>query len=169
MAAVNSRNGYSRLPTVDPDEDSLGYGVINTGPHRDYDAAIKLNQPSSRNKKKGPAASPLPSRPGLFYMFGERGKHAANHVSVAIASQSESEQDAERIELMEIKAKKPKHRRGRLKSGSGNPTKAPKVKGRSKFTIIEEPILPGDTLERIVLRYNCPVGGNSDNDHAQLQ
>lgn len=163
MASVGIRNGYTRLPTVDPDKDiPNSAGVVISGPHRDQDAALKLNNPRvSKGKKKNPV-SPLPSRPGLFYMFGDRGKYAANHVSVAIASQSESEHEAERIELMELKAKRPKHRRGRLKSGSSNSAKSPKAKSRPrlKFTIIEEPILPGDTLERVALRYNCPVSNN---------
>ena len=164
MAAVNMRNGYRPLPTVDPDEGPSDYGVIKTGPHRDYDAALKLNSASkassAKGKKKAPVSS-LPARPGLFYMFGDRGKYAANHVSVAIASQSESEHEAERIELMEIKSKRQKHRRGRLKSGSSNPARSPKSKNKPKFIMLEEPILPDDTLERVALRYNCPVRGSS--------
>lgn len=161
---TSSRNGYTRLPTADPDqlssEGSGYYGGILHGPHTDRDAALKLNVPRAavRDKKKHTPPIP-PSRPGLFYMFGDRGKYAANHISVAIASQSGSEQEAERIELTEFKPKKPKFRRGRIKSGSSSVARSPKIKSRQKFklSIIEEPLLPGDTLQRVALRYNCPV------------
>lgn len=90
-------------------------------------------------------------------MFGDRWKYAANHMSATLASQSESEHEAERLELMEIRPKRPKLRRGRIKSSSSKSPKISKGKQRFKFNIIEEPILPGDTLQRVALRYSCPV------------
>lgn len=158
MAAMGSRNGYVRLPTADPDvmegSGATGdYGGIQHGPHRDWDGLGQtLNSRSGKNKKK----TSLNQRPGLFHMFGDRWKYAANHVSATIASQSESEHEAEKIELTEIKPKRPKFRRGRLKSSSKSP-KMSKSRQKFRFQIIEEPILPGDTVQRVALRYGCPV------------
>ena len=160
MATLGPRNGYTRLPTVDPDvvegSGATGsYGGVQYGPHRDLDPAVyqELNSRGGKSKK-----SPgLNHRPGLFHMFGDRWKYAANHVSVAIASQSESEQEAEKIELTEIRSKRPKLRRGRIKSNSKSPKSAKSKQPRFKFNIVEEPILPGDTVHRVALRYSCPV------------
>lgn len=145
-----------RLPTADPDviEGSGatgGYGGLQHGPHRDWDTAGQ-----ALNSRKGKKNAGLNQRPGLFHMFGDRWKYAANHVSAAIASQSESEHEGEKIELTEIKPKRPKLRRGRLKSSSRSP-KMSKSRSKFRFQIIEEPILPGDTVQRVALRYNCPV------------
>ena len=162
MTSLGPRNGYTRLPTADPDfPESTGmYNGVQNGPHRDWDAAQiaqGLNYQAGehgggKNKKKGS----LNHRPGLFHMFGDRWKYAANHVSVAIASQSESEQEAEKIELTDFRIRRPKPRRGRIKSGSKSP-KASKQKHKFKFNTIEEPILPGDTVQRVALRYGCTV------------
>ena len=156
MTATASKNGYTRLPTADPDQvegagATGGYGGIQFGPHRDWDTAGPQIR-NGKSKKKGS----LNQRPGLFHMFGDRWKYAANHVSAALASQSESEHEAERIELTEIKPKRPKLRRGRLKSNSRSP-KMLKSRQKFRFHIIEEPILPGDTVQRVALRYGCPV------------
>ncbi len=165
MTALGSRNGYTRLPTVDPDTiegtgATGGYGGIQYGPHRDLDTAAgqELNSSHGGKSKK----SNLNHRPGLFHMFGDRWKYAANHISVARASQSESEHDAEKIELTEIRSKRPKLRRGRVKSSSKSPKSVKSKQPRFKFTIIEEPIQPGDTVQRIALRYSCPVSHNND-------
>lgn len=98
MTSLESRNGYFRLPTADPDvEEGSGatgnYGGIQRGPHRDWDTAGggQRHGGGMKSKKKGIL------RPGLFHMFGDRWKYAANHVSVAIASQTESEQEAEKL------------------------------------------------------------------------
>lgn len=159
MTALDSRNGYMRLPTADPDvmEGSGatgGYGGIQHGPHRDWDTVGEtLNSRGGKGKKKATLNN---QRPGLFHMFGDRWKYAANHVSAAIASHSESEHEAEKIELTEIKPKRPKLRKGRLKSSSRSP-KTSKSRQKFRFQIIEEPILPGDTVQRVALRYGCPV------------
>lgn len=155
MASRGSRNGYSRLPLTDPDvvEGSGatgGYGGLQYGPHRDWDTTTHTK--NLRGKKE----ASLNHRPGLFHMFGDRWKYAANHVSVALANQSESEQEAEKIELTEIRAKRPKFRRGRVKSNSKSP-KTPRTTPKFKFTTIEEPVLAGDTVQRVALRYSCPV------------
>lgn len=156
MTSFESRNGYSRLPTADPDVLGSGaagdYGGLKHGPHRDWDA--KHPSAPQMNKKKGSL------KPGLFHMFGDRWKYAANHMSVASVggSQSESEHEAENLELLDIRPKRPKLRRGRVKSNSSNKSpKASKGKQRFRFNIIEEPILPGDTVQRVALRYSCPV------------
>ena len=154
MTAVGSRNGYTRLPTADPDQyvEGVGavgdYGGIQYGLHRDWDSL------EAKGKKKPPPSANY--RPGLFHMFGDRWKYAANHVSVALASQTESEQEAEKIELTDFRSKRPKYRRTRVKSNSKSP-RTPKQKSKFKFNTIEEPILPGDTLQRVALRYGCPV------------
>ena len=156
MTFLGSKNGYTLLPTIDSDvvegAGAVGdYGGVQYGPHRDWNA-MKLNS----HERKGSKKSPINHRPGLFYMFGDRLKYAANHVSVVLASQSESECDAERIELTEIRSKRPKFlRRGRIKSSSKTP------KPKTKVTVIEEPVQPGDTVQRVALRYNCPVSTKS--------
>ena len=163
MTALASRNGYTRLPTVDPDVvdgsgATGGYGGVQYGPHRDLDTAAGKELNSSRGgKNKKPS---LNHKPGLFHMFGDRWKYAANHVSVAIASHSESEHDAEKIELTEIRSKRLKLRRGRVKSSSKSPKSTKSRQPRFKFSIIEEPIQPGDTVHRVALRYSCPVSHN---------
>jgi hypothetical protein len=153
------KNGYSLVPTVDPDAvegvgAAGGYGGLQYGPHRDWDSG---GTQGLRSKKKGSL------KPGLFHMFGDRWKYAANHASVAIASQSESEHEAERIELMEIRPKRPKLRRGRIKSNNKSPRspKSSRTKQKFRFNIVEEPILPGDTVQRVALRYSCPVSDTS--------
>ena len=89
-------------------------------------------------------------------MFGSRGKYAANHISASLADQSESEQERERIELTDFKPKKSKHRRARLKS-----PKSPRfARTKMNFNVIEEPILPDDTVQRVSLRYGVPVSVN---------
>ncbi len=167
MTSLSSRNGYSRLPTADPELlEGVGasgdYGGMQYGPHRDWNST-GLNPAGTggggggggggdgkRVKKNGN------QRPGLFHMFGDRGKHAANHISVALANQSESEQEGEHIELIEFRSRKPKIKRNRNRSNSKSP-KFPKARSKFRFTVIEEPILPGDTIQRVSLRYNCPV------------
>lgn len=108
------KNGYFRIPTVDPDE---------------------VSQPALSKR------SDLPNlRPGLFVMFGKDRRPIKT-----VASDS-----GEEIELAEFKPRKPKHRRVR------NP-KSPTTAKREKFETIEEPLLPGDTLQRVALRYACAV------------
>ena len=143
---MNSRNGYTRLPVVDQDTSgSTSYGAAS--------APLPIGSLSSRRKKS--SRTPTSLRPGLFQMFGSRGKYAANHVSVALADQSESEQERERIELTDFKPKRMK-RRGRLKS-----PKSPHVsQTKMNFNVIEEPILPDDTVQRVSLRYGVPVSVN---------
>ena len=91
-------------------------------------------------------------------MFGNRGKYAGNHVSVSLADQSESEQEGERIELTDFKPRKTKHRRSRLKSPKS--PKTPQSRTKMNFNVIEEPILPDDTVQRVSLRYGVPVSVN---------
>ena len=86
-------------------------------------------------------------RPGFFYMFGERGRYVTAH--------SESEE----MELSEVKPpapRRPKHRKYKSPKSPKTPTSAGKG-FRARFTLIEEPILPGDTVQRVALRYSCPV------------
>ena len=141
---MSTRNGYMRLPTKDHDtSESPSYGAASAP------AAGGL---SSRRKKV-----PKNLRPGLFYMFGERGKY----VSTAL-EQSESDVEGEHIELIDLKPRKVRTRRSRLKSSP----KTPKLGGpttsrtcKPKIILIEEPILPDDTIQRVSLRYGCPVSG----------
>ena len=139
---MTSRNGYTRLPVVDQDTSgSTSYGA----------ASAPLPTSLSSKRKKGTRAL----RPGLFYMFGSRGKYAANQVSVALSDQSESEQERERIELIEMKPRRSKYRRGRLKSPKSPQSSTTRTK--MNFNVIEEPILPDDTVQRVSLRYGVPV------------
>ena len=91
-------------------------------------------------------------------MFGSRGKYAANHASVSLVDQSESEQDGERIELIDMKPRKTKHRRTRLKSPKSPHSSSSRTK--MNFNVIEEPILPDDTVQRVSLRYGVAVSVN---------
>ena len=139
---MTSRNGYTRLPVIDQDTSgSTSYGA----------ASAPLPTSLSSKRKKGTRAL----RPGLFYMFGSRGKYAANQVSVALSDQSESEQERERIELIEMKPRRSKYRRGRLKSPKSPQSSTTRTK--MNFNVIEEPILPDDTVQRVSLRYGVPV------------
>ena len=140
---MTERNGYTLLPVIDQDTSgSTSYGA----------ASAPLPSSLSSKRKKGTRNL----RPGLFYMFGSRGKYAANKVSVALSDQSESEeQERERIELLEMKPRRTKYRRGRLKS-----PKSPQsltARTQMNFNVIEEPILPDDTVQRVSLRYGVPV------------
>ncbi|KAL5482276.1 hypothetical protein EMCRGX_G022582 [Ephydatia muelleri] len=76
-------------------------------------------------------------RPGLFFMFGDRGK---NYVV--------SESDSEGIEMTELNRKRKKPKRRKPKSPKEGTCKSP-------FVFIEEQVLPGDTLQRVALRYDC--------------
>lgn len=145
MSTITTKRGYSQVPTVDPDSfgSSSNYGAsANPDPHHYHDPVLK--------KKKG-KTTPKNLRPGLFYQFGDRGKFAANNTSVALANRSESEHEGERIELVDFKPRRAKLKKGKLKS--------PKTVGysRNKTVVLEEPILPGDTVQRVALRYGCRV------------
>ena len=147
---MTSRNGYRRLPVVDQDTSgSTSYG------------AASAPLPSKPRKKGASSRTPTSLRPGLFYMFGSRGKYAANHIPASLADQSESEQDGERIELIDLKPRKTKHRRARLKSPKS--PHASNSRSKMNFNVIEEPILPDDTVQRVSLRYGVPVSDKCAN------
>lgn len=131
---MSSRYGYSKLPTVDPDSiaSSSNYGA----------AANPVPDPIL--KKKRPKVVPRPLRPGLFYQFGERGRYA---------EKTQSESDHETMELVEIKPRRVKSRRGKPKSPNGKGTSY----SRSRTILVEEPILPEDTVQRVALRFGCRV------------
>ena len=113
---MSKKNGYVRIPTEDP-----------------------FLQNSTSRKAKVPKSL----RPGLFYMFGNRGRFAVDH----------SDSEKENVELKEMRPRRPKHRKS--KSPKSPQNKQPKQK--LVMTCIEEPILQGDTVQRIALRYGCPV------------
>lgn len=77
---------------------------------------------------------PLDLRPGLFAHFGKDRRYK---------SEKDARSESEGIEMVLIKP-----RRKKLKS--------PKTK-KPQMEIIEEPILAGDTIQRISLRYGCSV------------
>ncbi len=131
---MNSRYGYSQLPTVDPDSlaSSSNYG------------AAANPTPDPILKKKRPKVVPRPLRPGLFVQFGDRGR---------FAEKVQSESDHEAMELVEIKPRRAKLRRGKPKSPNSKGTSY----SRSRMVLVEEPILPGDTVLRVALRYGCRV------------
>lgn len=132
---MSSRYSYSKLPTADPDSipSSSNYGA----------AANPLPDPILKKKKT--KITPRNLRPGLFYQFGERGKFAPGR-------QSESEH--EELELLDLKPRKAKLRRGRLKSPKSPSTKTTSY-SKSRTVLVEEPVLPGDTVQRVALRYGC--------------
>ena len=139
---MTSKNGYTRLPVIDQDTSgSTSYGA----------ASAPLPSSLSGRRKKGSRAL----RPGLFYNFGSRGKYAANTFSVALSDQSESEREGERIELIEMKPRRSKYRRARLKSPRS--PRSSTIRTKMNFNVIEEPILPDDTVQRVALRYGVPV------------
>lgn len=137
IAIMSSKRGYSLVSTVDPDSFASS---------SNYGAAANSSTPDVPVPKKKTKAIPRSLRPGLFVQFGDRGKFAP-----ALAKCSESENEGERIELVPIKPRRSKLKRGRLKS--------PKSGGydRNKTIVIDEPILPGDTIQRVALRYGCRV------------
>jgi hypothetical protein len=77
-------------------------------------------------------------KPGLFVKFS-KDRHRKEYNSGS----------EEKIEMTELRRKKPKSKK--LKS-----PKSP-ISKRPRYQIIEEPLLPGDTIQRISLRYSCPV------------
>lgn len=113
-----------RVPTMDP------YPLTHTR-MKDVDRRRKL---------------PKSLRPGLFYMFGERGKYAAG------------ESGSEEIELAEIKGER-RQRKPKSPKSPKSP-KTPKLKkAKPKIKYIHEPIQSGDTVQRVALRYGVPVSG----------
>ena len=115
-----------RVPTMDP------YPLTHT---RTKDVERRRKHPKSL-------------RPGLFYMFGERGKYAA------VAGDSGSEE----IELAEIKGER-RQRKPKSPKSPKSP-KTPKLKkAKPKIKYIQEPIQTGDTVQRVALRYGVPVSG----------
>ena len=109
------KNGYMKLPTVDPDDT------------QDLFHDRKRNGPDS-----------LDLKPGLFVMFSKERRNLPS--------------ESEEIEMAEMKKKKPKHRK--LKSPKS--PKSPNTK-KTRQEIIEEPLLSGDTIQRVSIRYACPV------------
>lgn len=94
---------------------------------------------------------PKSLRPGLFHMFGERGKYAMDSVS------------DEEIELIEVRGNERRWRRPKSPKSPKSP-KTPKLKkAKHKIRLIKEPIQEGDTLQRVALRYGVPVssGGHA--------
>lgn len=93
--------------------------------------------PSTIEQKPFPQSTSWTNRlkPGLFISFGKDRHHV----------QSESEE----VEMSTFKRKKPRHKRS--KSSKSPTTKKPLVE------VVEEPLLPGDTIQRVSLRYACPV------------
>lgn len=85
---------------------------------------------------------PKSLRPGLFYMFGERGKYVADSAS------------EEEIELTEIKAGEKRWRRPKSPKSPKSPKTQKSQKAKHK---IREPIQEGDTVQRVALRYGVPV------------
>ena len=117
MSAKVFWNGYTKVPTIDPDAQNCPY------------------QTDRRSKRQARGL-----RPGFFYMFGERGRY--------VAEPSESEE----IEMQDMK------RTRRLRHKKPRSPKSPKVgKPQPKLNVIHEPIQPDDTVQRVALRYGCPV------------
>ena len=116
-------NGYMRVPTSEPNP-----------------VTQVRNKDAERRRKL-----PKSLRPGLFYMFGERGKYLLN-------SGSEEE-----IELVEVRGGEKRWRRPKSPKSPKSP-KTPKLKKvKSKTRLIHEPIQEGDTVQRVALRYGVPV------------
>ena len=109
--------------------------------------------PDDLPKRPETVRSNLPNlKPGLFVMFGKDRRPVKT-----VASDS-----GEEIELAEFKPRKPKHRRVRT-------PKSPVMVKREKFETIEEPLLPGDTLQRVALRYACAVSMRTSMRATMLQ
>ena len=119
-------NGYVRVPTNEP----LEHNPVTQARAKDLERRRKL---------------PKNLRPGLFYMFGERGKHYVDSGS------------DEEIELTEIKSGEKRWRRPRSPKSPKSP-KTPKLKkAKHKIRLINEPVQEGDTIQRVALRYSVPV------------
>ena len=78
-------------------------------------------------------------KPGLFVQFGNDRRMAPRYNTVS---------GSEDIEMKDLK---PRKKLKKLKSPKSPSTKRPRQE------VVEEPILEGDTLQRIALRYSCPV------------
>ena len=98
---------------------------------------------SSKNEIGRTKSKPPDLKPGLFVHFSkDRRMNRFGHAS-----------ESEDIEMSEIKPRRPKHRK--LKSPKSPSSKRP----HQEF--VEEPVLDGDTIQRIALRYSCPVSSPS--------
>lgn len=84
---------------------------------------------------KSIASKPPNLRPGLYASFGKNRR-------VTTVS------DQEELEMVKIKPRRTKHKKPRSPSTKIRPM---------RVNIIEEPLLPGDSLQRVALRYGCPV------------
>ncbi len=113
MSSLKKKNGYIRVPGIDPD-----------------DHHVATEHTRLKNNK------PPDLKPGLFVQFGK------DRMSRPQVSESED------IEMKDLKPRK-KHRK----------PKSPKSPTSHRFRqeMINEPILEGDTIQRISLRYSCPV------------
>ena len=116
-------NGYMLVPTSEPQPNPV--------------TQVRMKDVETQRRKKmtkGP-------RPGIFYMFGDRGKYVMDSGS-------------EEIELTEIKGAEKRWRRPK----SPKSPKTPKLKKpKHKIRLIHEPVQEGDTLQRVALRYGVPV------------
>lgn len=113
-------NGYMRVPTTEPDP------------------VTQVRKKDSEQRRKKMAKNP---RPGILFMFGDRGKYVMDSGS-------------EEIELTEIKGPEKRWRRPK----SPKSPKTPKLKkAKHKIRLIHEPVQEGDTLQRVALRYGVPV------------
>ena len=117
---MSRKGGYVRLPTSEPNP-------VTQARKKDVDKRRK---------------SPKSLRPGLFLMFGDRGKYAADSLS------------EEEIELTEIKSAE---RRWRAPKSPKSPKTPKPKKTKHKIRLIDEPVQEGDTLQRVALRYGVPV------------
>lgn len=121
---MSRKNGYMRVPTTEPNP-------VTQVRMKDVDRRRKI---------------PKSLRPGLFYMFGERGKYVAGSCS------------EEEIELTEIKAGEKRWRRPKSPKSPKSPkTPLKQKKTKHKIRLIDEPVQEGDTLQRVALRYGVPV------------
>lgn len=99
--------------------------------------SLDPDNPDFNHSKKKAKNQPPDLKPGLFVQFGT--DRRVNHHQVS---------ESEEIELKDLK---PRRKPKKLKS-----PKSPSDK-RQHHKIVEEPVLEGDTIQRISLRYSCPV------------
>lgn len=97
----------------------------------DESGGVQLNKPSALQP------DPPNLRPGLFVAFS---KHRVP------PSLERLHDDTEEIEMSRMKPRRTKHRKPKSPS-----TKKPRQE------LVVEPLIPGDTLQRVSLRYGCPV------------
>lgn len=111
--------------------------------------SLDPDEPDVNHTKRKAKSHPPDLKPGLFVQFSTDRRVNQHQVS-----------ESEEIELKDLK---PRRKPRKLKS-----PKSPSDKIRQHHKVVEEPVLEGDTIQRISLRYSCPVSSEYKHTGEQI-